>query len=139
MFPEGLTAQELNAFSKDTMVEHIDIEFTEVGPDYIVAKMPVNNKTRQPMGLLHGGASVVLAETLGSVAASVVVAPLNKVAVGLEISANHLKGKRDGFVIGTANPLHIGRSTHLWEIKIRDEDDQLICVSKITMAILDKK
>ncbi|MEQ8470418.1 MAG: hotdog fold thioesterase [Marinoscillum sp.] len=139
MFPEGLTVQTLNEFSIGCMVDHIDIEFIEIGEDYICAQMPVSHKTRQPMGLLHGGASVVLAETLGSVAASVIVTPLNKIAVGLEISANHLKGKKDGVVTGIARALHIGRSTHLWEIKITDENGQLICVSKITMAILDKK
>lgn len=139
MFPEGITPKQLNEMSVNTMVSHLDITFTEVGADYLIAKMPVSDKTRQPMGLLHGGASVTLAETLGSVAASLVVTPLGKIPVGLEISANHLKSKRDGLVWGKVTPLHIGRSTHLWEIKIKDEQDQLVAVSKITVAILDKK
>lgn len=139
MIPEGVTVEGLNEFSKGCMVEHVDIRFTEVGKDYIKAEMPVSHKTKQPFGLLHGGASVVLAETLGSVAAGVIVTPLGKLAVGLEISANHIKGKKDGMVTGTARPVHIGRSTHLWEIKIEDEQGQLICLSKITMSILDRK
>lgn len=139
MIPEGITAKELNDLSKGCMVEHVGINFTEVGSDYIKAEMPISPKTTQPFGLLHGGASVVLAETLGSVAASVIVSPLGKVAVGLEISANHIKGKKEGVVTGVAKPVHIGRSTHLWEIRITDEHEQLICLSKITMAILDKK
>lgn len=139
MFPKGVTPQGLNEFCKGCLVSHVDIEFTEVGPDYLVAKMPVSDKTRQPIGLLHGGASVVLAETLGSVAASVIVTPKGQHAVGLEISANHVKAKRDGYVFGKATPIHIGKRTHLWDIRISDEQGQLICVSKITMAILDKK
>ncbi len=139
MIPEGVTPAGLNEFSKGCMVEHIDIVFTEVGKDYIKAEMPVSHKTTQPFGLLHGGASVVLAETLGSVAAGVIVTPLGKMAVGLEISANHIKGKKEGKVTGIAKPVHIGRSTHLWEIRITDEKEELICLSKITMAILDKK
>tara|TARA_Y100001949_G_C15796022_1_gene247104 strand:- start:76 stop:495 length:420 start_codon:yes stop_codon:yes gene_type:complete len=139
MIPEGVTPEGLNDFSKGCMVEHVGICFTEVGSDYIKAEMPVDPKTTQPFGLLHGGASVVLAETLGSVAASVIVTPLGKMAVGLEISANHIKGKKDGVVTGIAKPVHIGRSTHLWEIRITDEQNHLICLSKITMAIIDKK
>mgnify|MGYP002653583367 CR=1 FL=1 len=139
MIPEGVTPAGLNEFSKGCMVEHIDIVFTEVGKDYIKAEMPVSHKTTQPFGLLHGGASVVLAETLGSVAAGVIVTPLGKMAVGLEISANHIKGKKKGKVTGIAKPVHIGRSTHRWEIRVTDEKEELICLSKITMAILDKK
>lgn len=139
MIPEGITPEGLNDFSKGCMVEHVGIKFTEVGTDYIKAEMPVSHKTTQPFGLLHGGASVVLAETLGSVAASVIVTPLGKMAVGLEISANHVRGVSEGMVIGTARPVHIGRSTHLWEIRISDDKENLICLSKITMAILDKK
>lgn len=139
MIPEGITPEGLNDFSQGCMVEHVGIRFTEVGSDYIKAEMPVNEKTTQPFGLLHGGASVVLAETLGSVAAGVIVIPQGKIAVGLEISANHIKGKKEGVVTGIARPIHIGRSTHLWEIRITDEQNQLICLSKITMAIIDKK
>ncbi len=139
MIPKGITPAGLNDFSKGCMVEHVGINFTEVGTDFIKAEMPVSHKTTQPFGLLHGGASVVLAETLGSVAASMIVTPKGKMAVGLEISANHVKGKMEGVVTGVAKPVHIGRSTHLWEVKITDEEGKLICLSKITMAILDKE
>ena len=139
MFPKGITPEGLNEFSVNTLVSHIDIEFTEVGEDYLIAKMPVSEKTKQPMGLLHGGASVALAETLGSVAASLIVTPKGQFAVGLEINANHIKSAREGYVYGKAVPLHVGRSTHLWEIRITNEAGELVAISKITMAILDKK
>ncbi|MFH6982313.1 hotdog fold thioesterase [Marinoscillum luteum] len=139
MFPKGITPEGLNEFSINTLVSHIDIEFTEVGDDYLIAKMPVSEKTKQPMGLLHGGASVALAETLGSVAASLIVTPKGQFAVGLEINANHIKSAREGYVYGKATPLHVGRSTHLWEIRITNEAGDLVAISKITMAILDKK
>ncbi|MEQ8582914.1 MAG: hotdog fold thioesterase [Marinoscillum sp.] len=139
MFPKGITPEGLNEFSVNTLVSHIDIEFTEVGEDYLIAKMPVSEKTKQPMGLLHGGASVALAETLGSVAASLIVTPKGQFAVGLEINANHIKSAREGYVYGKAVPLHVGRSTHLWEIRITNEAGDLVAISKITMAILDKK
>ncbi|VXD12050.1 hotdog fold thioesterase [Marinoscillum sp. 108] len=139
MFPKGITPEGLNEFSINTLVSHIDIEFTEVGEDYLIAKMPVSEKTKQPMGLLHGGASVALAETLGSVAASLIVTPKGQFAVGLEINANHIKSAREGYVYGKATPLHVGRSTHLWEIRITNEAGDLVAISKITMAILDKK
>lgn len=139
MFPEGTTPASLNELCKGCLVSHIGIEFTEVGKNYLVARMPVNKQTRQPFGLLHGGASVVLAETLGSVAANLLVGPKGQQAVGLEINANHLRGKKEGFVYGKTIPVHIGKSTQLWEIRITDENHQLICVSKLTVAILDKK
>lgn len=125
--------------SANTLVSHLEIEFIEIGEDYLIAKMPVSEKTRQPFGILHGGASVVLAETLGSVAASILVVPQGKIPVGLEINANHIKSIKEGFVYGKVSPVHVGKSTHLWEIKITNEKEQLICVSKITMAILDQK
>ena len=139
MFPDNITIDEINRMSANTLVTHLEIEFTEIGKDYIIAKMPVSDKTRQPFGLLHGGASVSLAETLGSVAASLIVVPQGKIPVGLEINANHIKSKKDGYVYGKVTPVHIGRTTHLWEIKITDEEEKLIAVSKITVAILDKK
>nr|WP_115869822.1 hotdog fold thioesterase [Marinoscillum furvescens] len=138
MIPKGTTPEGLNAFCDETMVSHLGIQFTEVGEDYICANMPVNQHTRQPMGLLHGGASVALAETLGSVAAAL-IAGMDKSVVGLEINANHIRAKKEGIVTGKATPLHIGRTTQLWEIRITDEDEKLICISKITMAILEKK
>lgn len=138
MIPAGTTPEGLNTFCENTMVSHLGIQFTEVGTEHICAEMPVAAHTRQPMGLLHGGASVALAETLGSVAAAL-IAGVDKSVVGLEINANHIRSKKDGTVTGKAIPLHIGRSTHLWEIRITDEANKLICISKITMAILEQK
>ncbi|MFT4834530.1 MAG: 1,4-dihydroxy-2-naphthoyl-CoA hydrolase [Marinoscillum sp.] len=138
MFPKNVTITGLNEFCKNTAVSHLDIDFVEIGEDYLVAEMPVSEKTKQSLGLLHGGASVLLAETLGSVAASLVL-DKSQFAVGLEINANHLKSARDGKVIGKVTPIHIGKSTHLWEIRITNEAGQLITISKITMAILDHK
>lgn len=123
---------------KDRDLSHaLGIEFTELGPDYIRGRMPVDERTRQPYGVLHGGASLALAETLGSFGASLTLDPATHYAVGLEINANHLRAKRDGHVTGTARPLHRGRSTQVWEIKIRDEQDKLVCVSRLTLAILE--
>lgn len=121
------------------MVEHLGIEFTEVGEDYLVAKMPVDRRTHQPMGLLHGGASVALAETLGSVAATLTIDPSLQHCVGIEINANHIKGVRSGFVYGKTTPVHIGKKTQVWEIRITDDQQQLICISRITLAVIDKR
>lgn len=124
--------------SKNTLVEHLGIEFIEVGDDFIKARMPVDHRTVQPMGLLHGGASVALAETLGSSGAYLCVDPAKYVVVGLEINANHVRAVRDGWVTGTARPLHRGKTTQLWEIRITDAADKLVCISRLTMAVLDK-
>lgn len=137
-FESGLTAAQLQPLGKNTMGEHLGIEFTEIGEDFIKGRMPVDNRTRQPYGLLHGGASVALAETLGSVGAAFVVDRRAYNAVGLEINANHLRGVREGFVTGIARPLHIGKTTHVWEIRIVDDHDKLICISRLTVAILAK-
>ena len=118
------------------MGEHIGIEWMSVGEDSISARMPVDNRTCQPYGLLHGGASVALAETIGSVAAAMVVDSSKFNCVGLEINANHVRGVRNGFVTGTAKPLHIGGTTQVWEIRIVNEKDQLVCISRITIAVL---
>jgi 1,4-dihydroxy-2-naphthoyl-CoA hydrolase len=139
MFKRHLDLKRVQAFSKNTMVDHLGIEFTELGEDFIRAKMPVDHRTIQPYGLLHGGASVVLAETLGSIAADASLDHPHKTCVGLEINANHIRGVREGYVHGTARPLHIGRSTQVWEIKIVNDQEQLVCVSRITMAVVDKK
>jgi 1,4-dihydroxy-2-naphthoyl-CoA hydrolase len=139
MIRPDVTLEDLNRLSKGTMAEHLGIEFTEVGADFIAARMPVVEKTKQPMGLLHGGASVALAETLGSVAAYCVINLEKQHAVGLEINANHVRGVSEGFVYGKALPLHIGKTTHVWEIKIVNEQNKLVCVSRITVAVLDKK
>ena len=132
------TLEQLNQTSHH-MVGHIGIEFTEVGDDYVTARMPVDRRTHQPYGLLHGGASVTLAETLGSTGAALCVDPKLYQVVGLEINANHVRGVREGWVTGTARPLHRGKATQLWEIKITDAVGKLVCVSRITMAVLEKK
>jgi 1,4-dihydroxy-2-naphthoyl-CoA hydrolase len=137
-FEPNLTADRVQPLLKNTMAEHIGIEITEVGEDFIKARMPIDHRTRQPYGLLHGGASVAFAETLGSLGAAFVIDLERYNAVGLEINANHVRGVREGFVTGIARPLHIGKTTHVWEIRITDERDKLVCVSRITVAILPK-
>ncbi len=137
MFSSGVTTDKLNAMSENNMLEHLGISFTEIGEDYIMATMPVDHRTQQPYGLLHGGASVALAETLGSVAAHLTIDSDKQYAVGLDINANHIRGAKSGVVTGIAKPIHIGRKTQVWEIKINNQDDKLICISRITMAIVD--
>jgi 1,4-dihydroxy-2-naphthoyl-CoA hydrolase len=119
------------------MPRHLAIEFTEVGPDFLRGRMPVDDRTHQPYGILHGGASVALAETLGSYGAMLVVDQSKYRCVGQEINANHIRGVASGFVIGTARPVHLGRRSHVWEIRITDEKDKLVCISRLTMAVLD--
>lgn len=135
----SITLEQLNALSHNTLVEHLGIEITGIGEDFIEAKMPVDHRTHQPYGLLHGGASVALAETLGSVAAHCTLDDRNKYCVGLEINANHLKSVKSGFVIGTARPIHVGQRTQVWETRITNEQKELVCVSRITMAVVDKR
>ncbi len=130
--------EEINARSADTAVAHLGVEITEVGDDYLVGRVPVDHRTKQPFGLLHGGVSVVLAETLGSIAAFH-ASPEGHPAVGLDINANHLRAVRSGWVTGTARPVHIGRTTQVWQIDMVDERGQMNCVSRITMAILPPK
>lgn len=130
---------QLNSWHNNTMQRHLGIEFIEAGDDFLAARMPVDHRTKQPMGLLHGGASVTLAESLGSVASVLCVDPEKKNVVGLEINANHIKAVREGFVKGVVRPVHLGRSTQVWEIKIYNEAGQLTCISRITNAILDRR
>ena len=139
MFVEGASLEIINAMSKNTLVEHLGIEVIELGKDYLVAKMPVDHRTHQPMGLLHGGASVVLAETIGSIAASLTINLSLQHCVGLEINANHVKSVKSGFVYGKTSPIHIGKRTQVWEVRITNEEEKLVCVSRITMAIIDNK
>ncbi|REG88337.1 hotdog fold thioesterase [Algoriphagus antarcticus] len=139
VFAQKPSLDQINQTGKNTMTEYLGIIFTEIGDDHLTATMPVDERTKQPMGLLHGGANVVLAETLGSVASSLTIDLKKQICVGLEINANHLKGVKSGLVTGTTKPIHIGKSTQVWEIKIINELDQLCCISRITMAILDKK
>jgi 1,4-dihydroxy-2-naphthoyl-CoA hydrolase len=130
--------QSINALSKQTMAEILEIKFTEIGNDFIKATMPVNHKTHQPYGLLHGGASAALAETIGSVASALCIDTDTQICVGIEINCNHIRGKKDGVVTATASPLHIGNTTHVWDIRIKDEQEKLICVSRLTVAVLKK-
>lgn len=129
------TPESLAALHDRTAVRQLGIEFLEVGDDTIRARVPVDDRTRQPSGLLHGGVSVVLAETLGSCGAASTVQPGEKV-VGLEINANHIRSAREGWVTGTARPLHRGRTTQVWQIELHDDQGRLTCVSRITMAVL---
>jgi 1,4-dihydroxy-2-naphthoyl-CoA hydrolase len=127
----------LNARSAGSAVAHLGIVFTELGEDFLRGTMPVDERTKQPYGLLHGGSSVLLAETLGSMAANLCVEdPATQQAVGLEINANHLRAAKSGIVTGTARPLHLGRSTQVWEIRIEDESGRLVCISRLTMSVV---
>ena len=134
-FRRTITPEALNALSRGTAMEPLGIVFTEIGPDYLRGTMPVDARTRQPYGLLHGGASVLLAETLGSTAGGLCVDEGQGV-VGIEINANHLRGVREGRVTATARPLHVGRQTQVWEIRIEDERARLVCVSRLTLAVI---
>lgn len=131
------TLEELDRQSRGCMVEHLDIRFTEIGPDYLRATMPVDQRTWQPFGLLHGGASMSLAETLGSVGANCTVDGSRFFCVGQEINANHLRGVRSGRVTGTARPIHRGARSHVWEIRIEDEKGKLACISRLTLAVVE--
>lgn len=137
-FNKELSIEELSALGKRTMAEILDIRFTETGKDFIKATMPVDHRTHQPYGLLHGGASCVLAETLGSIASAHVINPEKFICVGIEINANHIRSVRSGLVTGITTPIHIGASTHVWDIRIYDEREKLICISRLTVAILKK-
>ena len=124
---------------KNSMGEHLGIEWVEIGDDYLVARMPVDDRTRQPYGLLHGGASCVLAESIGSIASALVVDHDRFACVGLEINANHVKSASEGYVTATARPLHLGANTHVWDIRILNETQQLVCVSRLTVAVIPRK
>lgn len=129
------TLDALNAMSRDTAMEPLGIVFTDLGEDHLSATMPVDARTKQPYGLLHGGASVLLAETLGSTAGNL-CAREGYVCVGVEINANHLRGVRSGTVTGTARPLHVGGRTQVWEIRIEDDRGRLACISRLTLAVV---
>jgi uncharacterized protein (TIGR00369 family) len=129
----------LNSYNKNTLMETLQIEFVEIGDDFITAKMPVTSKVHQPYGILHGGATAALAETVGSCASVFFLNDDSKTIKGIELSINHLKSKREGTVFATAKAIHQGRTTHLWEVKIADENDNLISLCKITNIVLDKK
>ncbi|MBC7475598.1 MAG: hotdog fold thioesterase [Candidatus Sericytochromatia bacterium] len=132
------TLESLNKLGENTLVSHLGIEITEIGENFISGKMPVDRRTIQPAGLLHGGASVVLAETLGSIAANCCVDQQKQACVGLEINANHIRGVRSGYVYGRAEAVHIGKKTQIWETKIYDGQKKLTCISRLTIAVIDK-
>jgi len=136
---KDITPEILNTRSENTMVSHLGIEITEVGEDFLAGKMPVDNRTCRTMGILHGGASVVLAETLGSIAATFFIDRKTQYCAGIEINANHIRQVAvDNYVYGIAKPLHIGKKTQVWEIKITNEKQKLVCISRLTVANLDK-
>ncbi len=135
-FREPVDLDAINAGGRGTMIEHLGIVITGAGDDWLRGTMPVDARTRQPYGLLHGGASVVLAETLGSVAGGLCVDPTREAVVGLEINANHLRAAREGVVTGTARALHVGRSTQVWEIRIENEAGKPVCISRLTLAVI---
>ena len=137
-YRKSYSLDELNAFSEGNMGAALEMKFTEIGDDFLRATMPVNHKTKQPFGLLHGGASAALAESVGSMASWLVINSDKQYCAGIEINCNHVRGKKDGLVTATATPLHIGGSTHVWDIKITDEAGKLVCVSRLTVAVLNK-
>ena len=130
------SVDQLNAMNAGTIHEPLGVQFTEIGGDFVRAAMPVDSRTAQPAGLLHGGASVVLAESLGSIASYMIVDPAQSRCVGIEVNANHIRSAKSGVVTGTVRPVHIGKSTHVWDIKITDEAERLICICRLTTAIL---
>ena len=129
------SVEAINTMGSKSMGHFLEREITEVGDDFITARMPVTDKTRQPYGILHGGASCVLAETLGSIGGAFCVDMQQQIVVGLEINANHLRPAKDGYVTGTARPIHLGRTTHVWDIKITNEKGDLVCISRLTLAV----
>lgn len=138
IWKQPISVEMLNRINVNTAASQLGIEFVEFGEDFLSARVPVDERTRQPYGLLHGGVSVVLAETLGSMGAAL-ASPDGYRAVGLDINANHLRAATSGWVTGTARPVHIGRTTHVWQIELRNEAGELTCISRITMAILEPK
>jgi 1,4-dihydroxy-2-naphthoyl-CoA hydrolase len=138
-FDKNISLEKIKPFSKATINDHLGIEWVEIGNDYLKAKMPVDQRTKQPFDLLHGGASCVLAETLGSFASFLVINSDEYYCVGIEINANHIRSARDGYVYGICSPLHLGSSTHVWDIRIINEEDKLVCISRLTVAIMKKK
>ena len=139
IWSQAIDLDRINASGRNTLVEHLDIRITEVGDDWLRGTMPVDARTHQPFGLLHGGASVALAETLGSMAANLTLDGAREMAVGLDINANHVRAVTSGLVTGTARVLHRGRTTQVWEIRIEDDGGRLVCISRLTMAVVPRK
>lgn len=138
-FNKNLTLTDLAPLGSKTMAQFLGMEWVELADDYLVMRMPVDERTKQPYGLLHGGASCALAETVGSLASHFVMDPEKSICVGLEINANHVRSATDGYVTAICTPLHIGVSTHVWDIKIHDDKKKLVCISRLTVAILKKR
>jgi uncharacterized protein (TIGR00369 family) len=138
LWKQPVSVETLTAMSRDTAAAHLGIEFLEVGPDFVKARVPVDTRTRQPYGILHGGVSVVLAETLGSCGAACACPPGTRV-VGLEVNANHLRATTSGWVTGVARPIHVGRTTQVWQIDLSDEAGRRTCVARLTMAVLGER
>jgi 1,4-dihydroxy-2-naphthoyl-CoA hydrolase len=139
IWKRNATPAELTEVGSKSLPGYLGIVFTEVGADFLRATMPVNAHTHQPFGLLHGGASVALAETLGSVGSILCIDAARFMAVGQEINANHIRGVASGLVTGTARPYHLGRTSHVWHIELRDEREQLVCVSRLTIAVVERR
>lgn len=136
---ESITLEELNNMRVNTLSELLDMHFIEIGDNFLKLQMPVDKRTHQPYGLLHGGASAALAETVGSVASWLCIDPEHQICVGMEINCNHVRAKREGMVVATATALHLGATSHLWDIRITDEAGKLVCISRLTVAVLKKK
>lgn len=139
IWKQSIELDRINAWNNNTLIEHLGMRVTEIGEDFVRGTMPVDKRTIQPFGLLHGGASVALAESLGSLAANLVLEADKGMAIGLDINANHVRAATSGLVTGTARPLHVGRSTQVWEIRIEDEQQELICISRLTMAVIPRR
>ena len=138
-FDKNASLDNIKTLGNRTMTEHLGLEFIEIGKDFLKAKLPVDHRTIQAYGLLHGGASCVLAETLGSVASFLVIDSSQYLCVGIEINANHIRSAKEGFVYGVCSPLHLGSSTHVWDIRITNDEEKLVCISRLTVAIMKKK
>ena len=138
MWFKDFTIEDLNGRPKNHIGALLDIQFTEIGENFIIGTMPVDERTHQPAGILHGGASVVLAETLGSIASYMLIDPEKYVAVGLEVNANHLRPVKSGLVKGVCTPIHIGAKTHIWDIKIYNDRGKMSCISRLTVAVINK-
>ena len=139
MLDSKINVKDINTINQGTLISNLGIEFTEIGSDYLIAKMPVDERTFQPMGLLHGGANVALAETLGSIGTFASINGKTHYGVCIEINANHIGSIMEGYVFGKATAVHLGKTTHIWNIEIRDEKDKLISTSRMTMMIIERK
>jgi 1,4-dihydroxy-2-naphthoyl-CoA hydrolase len=139
IWKQEIALERINAMFANTLGETLGLRITEIGDDYVRGTLPVDARTHQPYGLLHGGASVALAETLGSLAGMLTLDPAVEAAVGLDINANHVRGVKSGVVTGTARPQHLGRSTQVWEIRIEDERQKLVCISRLTLAVIPRQ